>query len=144
MALALSAILGKQASDVQPPVPLPNGLYVVQVTDYEYKAELGQNKNPALDFSFKVTTPVDVDPSECELPKTMRNTFWLTEQSLYRLKDFLAETLKIESEGRTLEDMLPEAKNRMCQAEIVQAAYTPQGSDKPIQVNNFKRFFPLD
>lgn len=139
----LSKILSKPASDVQPPKPLPNGIYVGQVKDYEAR-EIGEKKTPAVEFSIEILQPVDVDPSECELPKTLRFVQYLTDNSLFRFKDFLEQTLAIEGGQRTLLEMLPEAKGRMLQVEVVQDTYTPRGADTPQLVNNIKRAFKFD
>lgn len=141
----LTSILNKPADDIAPPKALPNGIYVAQVDGYEVK-RLGQNNNPACEFQLTISQPLDVDPSECELPKKLRHTYWLTEDALFRFKDFLETTLQIQGGHRTLQEMLPEARGRMFRAEIVQATYVPKGKADAdaVIVNNVKQVLPLE
>lgn len=143
MTIDLSSILSKPASEVLPPKPLPNGIYLAQVLDYEFRPEVGQKKNPMIEFELNIVQPVDVEPTECELPKKLRLTQWLTDASLFRFKEFL-EVLGIEGGQRTMMEMLPESKGRMCRVEIIQKPYTPAGSDTPQMINEVKKTFRLE
>lgn len=143
-AVDLSSILSKPASDIEPPKPLPNGIYIAQIESYETGRKAGEKQTPCIDFNLKVLQPTDVDPSECELPKNIRHTLFVTEQSLFRLKDFLEGTLQIEGGHRTLAEMLPEARGRMLRVEVVQKAYTPRGATEPQMINNINKTFPLE
>jgi hypothetical protein len=139
----LASLLSKPASEVTPPKPLPNGVYVLTVQDYEYR-EAGEKKTPLLAFQIQATQPVDVDPSECELPKTLKLDMWLTEASLFRFKNFMEKDLQIEGGQRTMMEMLPETKGRMFRGEVIQKPYTPRGADEPVMINEIKTTFPLE
>lgn len=144
MAVDLSSILSKPASEVLPPKPLPNGVYVLTVKDFDFRPEVGEKKNPMVSFDVEATMATDVDPSECELPKKLKHDLWLTDNALFRFKQFLETDLAIESSNRTLSEMLPEAKGRMFRAEIIQKPYTRKGETEATMINEIKRTFPLE
>ena len=77
-----------------------------------------------LNQQVKVLAPQgDVDMEALSLAggaqgKTLRQTFFLTEDALYRLKDFLTESCGIEANGRTLGEMIPDVVNRQFLATV--------------------------
>jgi hypothetical protein len=133
----LSALLSKPAADVAPPKPLPDGIYLFQVEDHEAKVA-GQNNNTVLEVNvtclqaLEVSTPLE----EGELPKKRRLSFWLTPDSLYRLKEFMEGTLQIEGGGKTLMDMVPEMKGRLFKGMVAQTTYTPKGKTESRIIDN--------
>jgi len=139
----LSGLLSKPASEVVPPKPLPAGIYICQVGDHEAKVA-GQKNNTVVEFEMTALQPTDNDPSDCELPKRLRQSFWLTPDAMHRFKNFLENTLQIEGGQRTLLEMLPEAKGRMCRANVTQKAYTPKGETESVIINEIDKLFPLE
>ena len=116
--------LNRKADDVEKPKPLPVGTYLCTVAGPAEMKEIGQNSTPAAIFQFKVISPEgDVDMEALSNAggaqgKTLRQTFFLTEDALYRLKDFLVDVCGIEPNGRSLGEMLPDAVNRMFKATV--------------------------
>jgi hypothetical protein len=139
----LSAILGKKPSDIPEPQPLPNGIYVVRIDEVGQAEQRGQNKNWCVDFNLTILQAVDVQLGPDELPRRRRLTKWLTEDSLFYFGKFLGETLGIEESGRTLMEMLPEARGRMFKVEIKQKPYETRSGETRMG-NEFGREFHLD
>lgn len=141
----LSSILSKKAADVAPPVLLPAGLYIAQIEKWGDVREIGVNKTPGIDVTYLVTQALDVEvPAECEMPRRMRATHWLSENSLFRFKEFLTATLGIEEGQKDLAEMIRESNGRMLRLEIVQKAYTKKGASEPEMINDVGNTFPLE
>ena len=141
----LSSILSKRASEVKPPVLLPQGLYVAQIEKWSDVREIGDKKTPGIDCTYRVSQPIDVElPSDVELPRSVRQTHWLSEISLHRFKEFLTNVLLIEEGQKDLAEMIRESSGRMFRLEIIQKAYTPKGKTEPEMVNDVGNTFPLD
>ena len=121
---SFSDALNRKADEIEKPKPLPVGTYVCTIPGPPEMKELGQQQTPAAIYQVRVVSPgPDVD-SEALMAmggvqnKTLRLTFFLTEDALYRFRDFLVETLGIESNGRALGEMMPDSVNRMFNATI--------------------------
>lgn len=141
----LSSVLSKKAAELKPPVLLPAGLYIAQIEKWGDVREIGQNKSLGIDCTYLITQPLDVEvPADCELPRRMRATHWLTENSLFRFKEFLTGTLGIEEGSKDLAEMIAESTGRMFRCEITQTAYTPKGKSEPEMINNTGNSFPLE
>ncbi len=116
--------LNRKADDVEKPKPLPVGTYLCTIAGPPEMKEIGQNNTPAAIFAVKVVAPQgDVDMEALNAMggaagKSLRQTFFLTEDALYRLKDFLTEACGIEANGRTLGEMIPDAVNRQFLATV--------------------------
>ena len=118
---SFSAILDTQMSEVERPKPIPVGHYIAMV-DGRYKQDVSaQKQTPYVEFQMKLIKALDdVDaddlkaaltkPSGQSTPlnaKSLRNTYYLTEDSLFRLKDFL-EDLGLDVNGKTFSELLDE------------------------------------
>lgn len=141
----LSHIMSRKASEIEPPKALPTGLYLAQVEKVGDVREVGANKTPALDITLRLTQAIDVEvPGDVEFPRSVRHTLWLSEQSLFRTREFLESTLRIEAGNKTLGEMIQEMPNRMCRVEVIEKSYTPKGSDTPQMINEVGKTFALD
>lgn len=143
----LSAILGRKPSEVPEPQPLPNGIYLAQVESVGQPEQRGQNKNWAVDFNCKLLQATDVDQSLLrpdDLPRTRRLTKWITEGSAYHFGKFLTETLGIEESGRTMLEMIPEARGRMFKVEVKQEPYQDRRTGEQVMGNNFGKEYHVD
>lgn len=139
----LSALLSKPASDVVPPKPLPDGIYLFQIESHTAKVA-GQNNNTVMEFTCVALQALDVSVEEGELPKKRRLSFWLTPDALYRLKDFMVNTLGISEGGKTLLEMVPEMQGRMFKGMVTQSAYTPKGKTESVIIDNITDTYPAD
>ena len=111
------SLLQRNLDDVKRPEPIPEGSYRGQIRNFTYGAS-AQKKTPQVDFEIVPTEAMDgVDQDELSVAlqgeplhtKKMRSTFYITDESLFRLKEFLA-SCGIETQGRTLDETIPETK----------------------------------
>jgi hypothetical protein len=144
----LSALLSKPADDVKPPKPLNDGIYLCQAESYAGRVVRSKDGTDVtvLTVTCKVLQELEVEQSNevGELPKTRRVDFWLTPDSLYRFKEFMESTLKIEGSGKLLMEMATEMPNRLFKAMIVQSAYIPKGKTESAMIDNIKDTYPVD
>jgi len=109
------ALLDTAPSDVERPKPMPEGSYLWVVQGLPETGKSSKKQTEFVAFNLKaLQAGPDVDADELEEMggienKTTKATFYLTEGSLYRLKEFLAHC-GIE-EGASLRAMIEEAMN---------------------------------
>lgn len=117
------SILSTRSNEIEKPKPIPIGTYLAMISERpEIKPEVGQNKIPVVEFKLKLMSATeDVDPDMLASygsisGKELRHSFWLTnregEPTVWRLKDFLENTLQIEPGDREIGDYMLEAVNR--------------------------------
>lgn len=116
-------ILDKKVDDIEKPRPMPVGGLVIQLGQYK-EVEMGKDKTPALEFESVVRDVLpDVDLSQYLngqgqpiqiRGKPYRLRFFLTEDSAWRLSDFLEKSLGIPAEGQSLRQMLAQAPGKVC------------------------------
>lgn len=111
-----SAILSKPVNSVEPPASFPVGSYILTVLGYKFGSSSKQN-TPYVEFEFGVQAPnEDVDAEEYAkiqnpAEKHLKSQFYLTDGSLFKLKDFLKCCgMDVESE-RSIAELLPECVN---------------------------------
>jgi len=116
MAPNFKALLTKNLDDVRKPEPIPEGSYKGMVKSFSYESS-ARKQTPFVRFVVTVMEAmqgVDADDLETALQgqpitsKTLRADFYLTDEALFRLKDFLA-SLGIDTRGKTLDESIPEA-----------------------------------
>jgi hypothetical protein len=142
----LSAILSKPASEIKPPEPLPTGLYLAQVEKMAEPREVNTKNGPApvIDLTVKVLQPLDVEvPPTIELPRSMRYTMWLGENSLFMTRNFLESALGIEPGNKSLGEMISEVPGRMFRAEVIEKAYTPTNGETRM-INEIGKTFAVE
>jgi hypothetical protein len=86
-----SHLLNVKAGEIKTPVPLPAGEYLLTVQSWE-QVESGKKGTPGVQVNFVVAAPVNVLgelPEKGVNGKAVRDTFWLTEDALFRLKTFV-------------------------------------------------------
>jgi hypothetical protein len=114
MAPNFGAILDQQASEIEAPKPFPVGTYVCVVRGLPRFDKSSKKGTDFVEFQLQpVSVLEDVDPDALEefggiSDKTLRVTFYITEDAVYRLKDFLVNC-GIEADGRTLSEMINDA-----------------------------------
>ena len=107
-----NAILNKKANEVEAPVALPVGSYLLTVVAYSFGTSQKQQA-PFVKFEFQpVSAGEDVDQEALAKVKNLNErkvnaTFYITEESLFRIKDFLGKCgLDVEGES-TLSELIP-------------------------------------
>lgn len=107
-------ILSQDMGDVEAPKPLPAGEYTFSIESYE-TGRSSQKKTPYVRFFCSpVEAGEDVDVEALETVndwrnKKLRTTFYLTENSTFRLRRFFEEVLGMPVEGRQIRELVPEA-----------------------------------
>jgi hypothetical protein len=114
MTVDFRQLLNRPTDDIKRPKPLPAGTYHGLVKSYEF-GESAQKKTPYVRFALTLNSAGDdVDQeelAEIELSsKQLSTDFYLTDNSLYRLKEFL-ESVGVATEGRSLGECIPDSVN---------------------------------
>lgn len=90
------ALLDQAPSETERPKPLPQGTYVTMIQGLPRQDKSTKKGTEYVEFTHKLLSAgEDVDAEELAAmggigDKTMRNTYYITENSLWRLKDFLS------------------------------------------------------
>ena len=113
-------LLSKQIDSVERPKLFPVGNYSALVTGHE-SGKSPQKGTDFVQFGIKLTGPQeDVDPEAFEEAGGMEKlqdrrdiplTFYITDDALFRLKEFLQNTLELSCDGRAFDTVIPEATN---------------------------------
>lgn len=117
-----NAILDKQVESAERPKPMPTGTYTFIVKSHTFD-ESSQKKTPFVRFMCSPMAPgEDVDPAalaeiENWNQKEMKLDFYLTDDAIYRLREF-AEQCGIGISGRTFADIIPELTNTQFLGEV--------------------------
>lgn len=89
-------ILNRSVDDIKPPPTLPEGTYLTVIQGLPEQIESSKKKTPGLRFKHQIVQPLeDVDPDELKAfeggvgGKIVNNDLWVTEDSLFMLKQFL-------------------------------------------------------
>lgn len=89
------ALLDTPSSEVERPKPLPVGSYVCMVLGQPRYDKSAKKQTEFVEFTLKfLSAEDDVDADELKemggvADKTIKDTYYITETSLWRLKDFL-------------------------------------------------------
>lgn len=128
-----SSLLNRAAGEAKKPVPLPDGDFPGVITKWEPGETRSEKKTPKVTFTIQFTGwPDDVSASDfpdVDLSKRpAQKDFWLTEESLFRLDEFLTQ-LGIDLTGRTYQETLPEAIGKPVIATMRQKLKTDNSGD---------------
>lgn len=119
------SILSHKVGSIEKPKPLPTGTYLAIIEGWE-ASEIGQKKTPGARVTFKLLQPeADVDMDQLEelgglaavTKRKVNTTLWLTEDALYRAKEFIEDVCKIDVGERTLGECFPDMVG--CQVKVV-------------------------
>lgn len=112
------ALLNTPAGEIERPKPLPQGSYVVMVQGLPRFDKSAKKQTEFVEFTLKLLSAAeDVDADELKdlgglAEKTIKDTYYLTEASLWRLKDFLANC-DLDTEGEeTLQELIEETPGK--------------------------------
>lgn len=117
----LNTLLGSEVEKAERPKPIPVGTYRMMVGEHKF----GKSSKKGTDFveyelSFiEALSDVDTEAlAEVEAQKalgsrTASTTFYLTENSMFMLKDFLLALGISVGGGRTFQDAIPEARGHV-------------------------------
>lgn len=108
------ALLDKPSSDIERPKPLPQGTYQFAINGMYKLDKTTKKQTEYVEFTCNVIGAAeDVDEEALKemggfQGKSMRQTFYITEDALWRLKKFLTDDLGIEEGDKSLRQMLDE------------------------------------
>lgn len=119
MAVNFKELLSRPVESAERPPVKPAGTYHGVIKEYKFD-ESRDKKTPFVRFVFSSLTPgADIHPSQLVNPKTgdqidlskwaPYKDFYLTEDALYRLREFL-QSLGIPIAGRQFDETIPESK----------------------------------
>lgn len=136
-----TSLLEKKTDDVEAPALLPTGSYLMTIAQYR-TGESAQKKTPYVEFDLKVAQAMEVEDQEALAKvknlqdKTLKTQFYLSEDSLFRLKDFLSKT-GLPTEGRSFSEILSEVAGAQIVG-IVSHRVNPNNSEQIFaEVRNF-------
>lgn len=126
MTTSFSSILDSQVTDTEIPKALPTGSYTCQVKGLPRFDKSSKKQTEFVEFNlYPFSAGEDVDPEALEealgdkslTDKSLRATYYLTPDSLYRLKQFL-EHCGIEIEGKSYTEAINEVPGSTVVAHI--------------------------
>ena len=106
-------LLAGKVGDTELPKPLPVGTFRAVIRNHEI-VESSQKKTKGVQFNFTATeAQEDVDAEALasygvdKLGKArLKDTFWLTEEAMSRLRGFLEKTLKLDCSSQSYSEAL--------------------------------------
>lgn len=103
--------------EIEKPKPLPVGSYVALIKQVEYGETTGEKKTPFARVNMEIVSPLsDVNEADLEefgsvTGKKFKTDFYLTEDALFRLQDFVLEHVGLDMRGMNLDQALPQIVN---------------------------------
>ena len=115
-----SELLTTQVDTAERPKSFPIGDYNALITGHEF-GKSSQKETPFVRFMCKLLSPLEsVDEELFEeaggmealnARKPIRLDFYITPDALYRLREFLEDSLELSCSGRSFDEVIPEATN---------------------------------
>ena len=119
-----AGILNRQSGDVERPKPLPIGEYLFKIKGLPNFDKSSKKGTPYVEFTcipIEAQESVDTDDLQESLTRksgkkqlqdmVQKLTFYLTDDALFRLKEFMVNDLSIEEGDKTLQAMIDETAN---------------------------------
>lgn len=137
-----TSLLDKKADDVEKPATVPTGSYDLTIVGFA-TGESANKKTPYVEIETKIIAPRDdVDMEEYAKVKnpqdrSFKTKFFLTEDSLFRLKDFLSKA-GFEVEGKSFSEMLNEIAGHQVVG-IVSHRLSQDGESTFAEINKFMK-----
>lgn len=145
-----SSVLDRPSSTIDRPKPLPVGTYLCSVKGLPRIDKSSKKQTEFSEYTLQILQPLDdVDTEALEAMggwqgKTVRATFYHTEDAVWRLKKFLVEDLQIEEDEdgveKTIRRMMQEVAGRQVlvnmrhrASEDGQAVYAEVGSTAAVE-----------
>jgi hypothetical protein len=136
-----ASVLDRKSAEIEKPKPYPVGGLVIQLGQFK-EVEMGKDKTPALEFESTIRDVMpDVNMADyggTVVGKPYRLRFFLTEDSAWRLDDFLTKILQIPDDGSSLRQRLAQAPSRLC---VVNNKHRPS-ADGSVVYNDQGTFAP--
>lgn len=133
-----SDVLDKPSAEIERPVPLPAGQYICAIVGLPRHDKSSKKQTPFVEFTARVLQAGDDVDQEALAEmgglaeKTIKLTYYLTENSVYRLKEFLFDDLGLEDDGGSLRPKLEQTAGCQFMATI---KHTSSDDGKSIYAN---------
>ncbi len=140
------SILDKPASEIERPKPLPQGTYVCTVKGLPRFDKSSKKQTPFVEFTLQpIEAGEDVDEDDLKAiggfkNKTIRATYYETEDAIWRLKKFIEDCGIEIDDGVSLRQLLEETPGKQVAAFIKhqasddgQAVYAQLASTAPVE-----------
>ena len=136
------SVLDKPSDEIKRPPALPGGHYIFVLKGLPRQDKSSKKQTEFVEFTaFPVQAQDDVDEEEMKAfvdafgsiqEKVQKLTFYLTENSVFRLKEFMFDDLKIEDDGGPLRPKLEQTIGCQFLGHVVQ---TPSDDGKGMYAN---------
>ena len=123
MTANFAEILSQKVEETERPKPLPPGNYVSTITRHEF-GESSKKQTPYVRFWLRPVSPMeDVDQEALGNiknwdQKELRLDFYLTDDAMFRLRDFLEKSLGLSTAGMSYSEMIQATTGMSCLAQI--------------------------
>lgn len=120
-----ASILSRPVTDFERPKPMPQGTYVMVTSGVPRQDKSNKKQTPFVEFTCNVLAAgEDVDAAELAAMggiagKQMKATYYLTDGSTYRLREFLGHLGLDEAEYATLGEMVEDAPGKQFLATVI-------------------------
>lgn len=118
MAVNFSQLLQNATlGEIEKPKPLPVGSYATIIKQIEQGESPGEKKTPYVRINAEIVAPLgDVNEADLETfgsvsGKKVKVDFYITEDSLFRLQDFILEHVGLELRGMNLDQAIGQLVN---------------------------------
>ena len=124
MSVDFEALLNTSIDDVEKPKPLPVGHYKAVVKSFEFGKADNERQTPRCRFMIQPIEPqedVDIDALQQVnkwSEKPLRLDQWITEDAMWRFKQFLERDCRLPTNGRSFNEVVPESVNQLIIIEI--------------------------
>ena len=112
--------------EIEKPKPLPAGSYAALVKSIEQVETKGEKQTGYIRVNMEIVAPLgdvnEVDLEEFGNPsgKKIRTDFYITDDAIYRLQDFILEHIGLDMAGMSLEQAIPQMVNNQVGVKITQ------------------------
>lgn len=122
-----AALMNKPVEDAVRQPPAPAGTYLAGIVSHEFGTSTKKG-TPYCRFNFQpLAAQDDVDEEALEevggveflSKKRMRYEFYLTDDAMFRLREFLEEALGLNCSGRNFDEVVPETANMQVLISVV-------------------------
>lgn len=117
------SLLSRPAASIERPKPLPVGTYLATVGSHRFDKSAKKGTD-FVEFELNIVQPQEDVDAEALVAfgsvtgKKQRLTFYVTEDSLWRLTEFLKTLDLVADETSSIEELLPQTANRPVLAKI--------------------------
>ncbi len=146
MTVDFAVLMNKPVEDAERPKAAPAGTYLAGIISHEFGTSTKKG-TPYCRFNFQLLAAQDdVDEEALDEAggveflnkKRMRYEFYLTDDAMFRLREFLEEALELSCSGRNFDEVVPETANMQVLVNIVHTL-SDDGKDTYANIDTFAK-----